>query len=688
MATNFPTSLDSFTNPQGTDQVATVDHALQHQNHNDAIAALEAKVGINSSAVTTSLDYKVAQKQDTITGAATTITSSNLTASRALASDGSGKVAVSTVTSTELGYLSGVTSALQTQLNAKQATITGGATTIATSNLTVSRALVSDSSGKVAVSAVTDTELGYVGGVTSAIQTQLNTKLSTSTAAATYQPLDSDLTALANNSTNGLWARTGTGTGAARTLTQPSTRLSYSNADGVSGNPSIDINLANANTWSAVQSTSVGGQAGVGTNPYTTPNYVQSRLENLVTNGSGLLQNNYNFSTQTFSATETHGGGGSFLFSTPFTAAFSDEFIPVDTSKYYRLTGWGKSGETGGANYNPANLQYFGIAPYDIDRNLITPLTYSKFTGATDTTLAVTLVNGATTITLTDATGWNNAAAPTQRSISWYPYTNSKGYTYPDYGYTRNFLSTAWGNGGISGNVITLSSPWAGGTLAAGTKVRNADDGGTYKYIGGSAITIPNDWTKYGGYIGGESASGAQVKNNFTPGTSYVKLLFLFNYHGSADNNVRWSDLSFSNQANYSVDMLGSIQMFAPLSATVADATTYYFGSVYDQALTTSANTSTYKVPVKQVIRGYSLNIRNTGTLSSSETSTMYLRVNNTTDYVILDTVTLAAAMNNFSGTISTPIPLSAGDTVEVKWVTPTWTTNPTNIKLNLALLY
>lgn len=42
-----------------------------------------------------------------------------LTASRALVSDGSGNVAVSAVTSTQLGYLSGVTSAIQTQLNAK-----------------------------------------------------------------------------------------------------------------------------------------------------------------------------------------------------------------------------------------------------------------------------------------------------------------------------------------------------------------------------------------------------------------------------------------------------------------------------------------------------------------------------------------------------------------------------------------
>ncbi len=72
-----------------------------------------------------------------------------------------------------------------------QAAITGGASTIVTSNLTVSRALVSDASGKVAVSAVTSTELGYLTGVTSAIQTQFSGK----------QNLDATLTALAGLTT-------------------------------------------------------------------------------------------------------------------------------------------------------------------------------------------------------------------------------------------------------------------------------------------------------------------------------------------------------------------------------------------------------------------------------------------------------------------------------------------------------
>ena len=70
--------------------------------------------------------------------------------------------------------------ALRTAVDGKQAKLTGAATSIAASNLTASRALVSDANGKVAVSAVTAAELGYLDGVTSAVQTQLNGKAASS----------------------------------------------------------------------------------------------------------------------------------------------------------------------------------------------------------------------------------------------------------------------------------------------------------------------------------------------------------------------------------------------------------------------------------------------------------------------------------------------------------------------------
>ncbi len=64
MPTGFPASLDSFTNPNATDTLSAVPHAEQHTNANTAIESLQAKVGINGSAVTSSLDFLIKQGQN------------------------------------------------------------------------------------------------------------------------------------------------------------------------------------------------------------------------------------------------------------------------------------------------------------------------------------------------------------------------------------------------------------------------------------------------------------------------------------------------------------------------------------------------------------------------------------------------------------------------------------------------
>lgn len=120
-----------------------------------------------------------------------------ITANRLLVSDSNGIPVHSSVTDTEAGYLSGVTSAIQTQINAKENTITvlpvskGGTNSSTALNnnrimqslsgavveaaaITASRALISDANGIPTHSAVTSTELGYLSGVTSAVQTQIN----------------------------------------------------------------------------------------------------------------------------------------------------------------------------------------------------------------------------------------------------------------------------------------------------------------------------------------------------------------------------------------------------------------------------------------------------------------------------------------------------------------------------------
>ena len=277
--------------------------------------------------------------------------------------------------------------------------------------------------------------------------------------------------------------------------------------------------------------------------------YVQSRGLNLITNGSGLLGTNENFSAFTFDPVETHGGGGSFRINITADGRFSDEAMALDTSQTWVLTGWGKSGDANGANYNAANTQYLGIASYDIDGSLITAPYAGRHPGSVNTTLAVALNPGNTTMTLTSATGWGDTGSAYSRTFSWWPYVNSKGYSYPAYGYTRNFSAIdAWAPGGVSGNVITLRAPWAGPALPAGTPVRRILDGGTYKYIAAANAAVPNVWTRYRGYLSGVDTLGDNISSQFFAGTAFVRLVFLVNLHGPADNIVRWSDLSFESQ--------------------------------------------------------------------------------------------------------------------------------------------
>lgn len=52
MAITYPGTLDTFTNPNGTQTLDNPDHAGQHSDANDAIEALEAKVGVGAGTPT------------------------------------------------------------------------------------------------------------------------------------------------------------------------------------------------------------------------------------------------------------------------------------------------------------------------------------------------------------------------------------------------------------------------------------------------------------------------------------------------------------------------------------------------------------------------------------------------------------------------------------------------------------
>ena len=146
------------------------------------ITAVTAGTGLSgggtSGAVTLDIDSTVATLTDTQILTNKSIDSDNNTITnivdadiKAAAAIDATKIANGNVSNTEFQYLDGVTSAIQTQIDTKQATID--------SSNRLNANLVGDGS-------VDNTEFGYVNGVTSAIQTQIdsaNTDIATKASA-------------------------------------------------------------------------------------------------------------------------------------------------------------------------------------------------------------------------------------------------------------------------------------------------------------------------------------------------------------------------------------------------------------------------------------------------------------------------------------------------------------------------
>lgn len=132
MATTFPTSLQDLDATRGSDndKLSSPNHVTHHANEDATIEALQTKVGIDSSADTTSLDYKLKNAGSSNPGHTHTL------------AQGATNV---TATAAELNFSSGVTSAVQTQLDAKQARstlTTKGDLYVATASATVARQAV------------------------------------------------------------------------------------------------------------------------------------------------------------------------------------------------------------------------------------------------------------------------------------------------------------------------------------------------------------------------------------------------------------------------------------------------------------------------------------------------------------------------------------------------------------------
>jgi hypothetical protein len=129
---------------------------------------------------------------------------------------------------------------------------------------------------------------------------------------------------------------------------------------------------------------------------------------------------------------------------------------------------------------------------------------------------------------------------------------------------------------------------------------------------------------------------------------------------------------------------VGMWQMNAATSNnSPADSTTYYFGAFPNTTLTTSAATKFLYIGRTGVIVAAYMLVLNSGTAGSAETSSIYLRLNNTTDTLLSNALTTNA---QWATGVALSVAVTAGNYVEIKWVTPAWATNPTGLYINVQL--
>jgi hypothetical protein len=148
----------------------------------------------------------------------------------------------------------------------------------------------------------------------------------------------------------------------------------------------------------------------------------------------------------------------------------------------------------------------------------------------------------------------------------------------------------------------------------------------------------------------------------------------------SNDNSTKIASTSYVDAQHIGYVLQAFGQSFSP-----ADATTYYIGSKV-AATGSTADVNRIYIPKAGTVKGVYLYFNNSGTLGTTETSTVSFRLNNTTDTTVSAVVTNDAASTAFSNA-SMSVAVVAGDYFELKWVAPTWATNPTNVVVS-AVIY
>lgn len=250
--------------------------------------------------------------------------------------------------------------------------------------------------------------------------------------------------------------------------------------------------------------------------------YVQSRGQNLVTNGYGTFMNNTNFGGFTFRMDDVKVGVGSF-YTKETKPMIADEVIAIDTSNCYEYSMWVKSD-------NGKARSLLGLRMLDADLNSIAPNHVTTFED--DVTLTKPLKEGDQEVHVSDASPWlspefTRISRVSQGIILW-GYTDNKGRQYAKGTYSRH-ACVGIDKVDAETNVIYLTSPISfkntsakDGVFQVGHAISRTWGGSSHNYSLANKDAIASEWAKLSEKIQGESGDISDM-TSFRHGTVYVQ---------------------------------------------------------------------------------------------------------------------------------------------------------------------